>query len=68
LIINFKNDKDITLQLQDNGIGIDENLMNKNAGSFGKKLIKGLTNQVNGKCRFENNYGTYFELNIPKAA
>jgi two-component sensor histidine kinase len=68
LIINFKNDKDITLQLQDNGIGIDETVMNKNAGSFGKKLIKGLTNQINGKCRFENKQGTYFELNIPKAA
>lgn len=68
LIINFTNDKDITLQLQDNGIGIDESAMNKNAGSFGKKLIKGLTNQVNGKCRFENNHGTYFVLNIPKAA
>jgi two-component sensor histidine kinase len=68
LTINFKNDKDITLQLQDNGIGIDESVMSKNAGSFGKKLIKGLTNQVNGKCRFENNQGTYFELNIPKAA
>lgn len=68
LIINFKNDQEITLQLQDNGIGIDESVMNKNAGSFGKKLIKGLTSQVNGKCRFENNHGTYFELNIPKAA
>ena len=68
LIINFKNDKDITLQLQDNGIGIDESVMNKNSGSFGKKLIKGLTNQINGKCRFENNHGTYFELTIPKAA
>ncbi len=68
LIINFKNDKDITLQLQDNGIGIDEAVMNKNVGSFGKKLIKGLSSQVNGKYRFENNQGTYFELNIPKAA
>lgn len=68
LIINFKNEKDITLQLQDNGIGIDESAMNKNAGSFGKKLIKGLTSQINGNCKFENNQGTYFELNIPKAA
>jgi two-component sensor histidine kinase len=68
LIINFKNHKDITLQIQDNGIGIDENKMNKNTGSFGKKMITGLTKQINGKCKFENNQGTYFELIIPKAA
>jgi two-component sensor histidine kinase len=68
LIINFKNHKDITLQIQDNGIGIDESKMNKNTGSFGKKMITGLTKQINGKCKFENNKGTYFELVIPKAA
>jgi two-component sensor histidine kinase len=68
LIINFKNTKNITLTVQDNGIGIDEKEMNRNTGSFGKKMVKGLTKQINGNCKFENNRGTYFELIIPKAA
>ena len=63
LIINLKNDKDLTLQVQDNGIGFDEKAMNKK-DSFGKELIKGLSNQVRGKCKFVNMNGTYFELKI----
>ena len=66
LIINLKNDKDLTLQVQDNGIGFDEKAMNKK-DSFGKELIKGLSNQVRGKCKFVNMNGTYFELSIQQA-
>ena len=67
LIINLKNDKDLTLQVQDNGIGFDEKEMDKK-DSFGKELIKGLSNQVRGKCKFVSMNGTYFELSIQKAA
>ena len=68
LTIYFRNDKDITLKIQDNGIGIDENLVDQKSNSFGQKLIKGLSKQLKGTYKFENNQGTYFELNIPKIA
>lgn len=66
LSIYFKNDKDITLKIRDNGIGIDEKLASKKINSFGQKLIKGLSKQIKGKYKFENNQGTFFELRIPK--
>ena len=68
LNIYLKNDKAITLKIQDNGIGIDEKLVSQKSNSFGQKLIKGLSKQLKGTYRFENNQGTYFELNIPKVA
>lgn len=68
LNIYLKNDKDITLKIQDNGIGIDENLVGQKSNSFGQKLIKGLSKQLKGTYKFENNQGTHFELNIPKIA
>jgi two-component sensor histidine kinase len=68
LKIDLKNDKEITLKVQDNGIGIDEMTMNKKTDSFGKQLIKALAKQTKGQYKFENKNGTYFELHIPKIA
>ena len=68
LFIYFKNDGNITLKIQDNGIGIDEELVGKKSNSFGQKLIKGLSKQMKGEYKFENNEGTYFELIIPVVA
>ena len=68
LLIYFKNDREITLKIQDNGIGIDEELVGKKSNSFGQKLIKGLSKQIKGEYKFENNQGTYFELKIPRIA
>ena len=68
LHIFLKNDKNITLKIQDNGIGIDEKLVSQKSNSFGQKLIKGLSKQLKGTYKFENNRGTYFELHIPKIA
>jgi two-component sensor histidine kinase len=68
LNIYLKNDATITLKVQDNGIGIDEKLVSQKSNSFGQKLIKGLSKQLKGTYKFENNQGTYFELNIPKIA
>jgi two-component sensor histidine kinase len=68
LKITFKNDEDVTLQVQDNGIGMDENAVNKETDSFGKNLINGLSMQLNGSYKYVNNHGTLFELNIPKEA
>ena len=68
LYISLKNDKEITLKIQDNGIGIDEKLVNQKSNSFGQKLIKGLSKQLRGTYKFENNQGTHFELSFPRVA
>lgn len=68
LYVYFKNDGDITLKIQDNGVGIDEELVGRKSNSFGQKLIKGLSKQLKGEYEFRNNQGTYFELNIPNVA
>ena len=68
LYISLKNDKEITLKIQDNGIGIDEKLVSQKSNSFGQKLIKGLSKQLRGTYKFENNQGTYFELSFPRVA
>jgi two-component sensor histidine kinase len=64
LNIYLKNDATITLKVQDNGIGINEDLVSQKSNSFGQKLIKGLSKQLKGTYKFENKQGTYFELNI----
>jgi two-component sensor histidine kinase len=68
LKITFKNEGNIILHVQDNGIGTDEETMNKKVDSFGKNLIRGLSNQMRGVYKFEKRNGTFFELNIPKQA
>jgi two-component sensor histidine kinase len=67
LKINLQNEQDITLQVQDNGIGFDEKAVAKK-DSFGKELIKGLSKQIRGKTKYLNENGTFFELKIEKMA
>jgi two-component sensor histidine kinase len=68
LSIHFKNEKEIKLQVKDNGIGFDEKAVAKSSNSFGTKLIKGLSSQLKGRFEYKNEGGTIFELTIPKAA
>ena len=48
----------ITLTITDNGIGIDPVLANAPSDSLGLKLIKGLSEDINGNINFENAHGT----------
>lgn len=50
------------LTISDNGIGFDLNLNNKKANSFGMSLIKGLTDDLDGKLTMENNNGTILKI------
>jgi len=62
----FIKDKNILFLIEDDGIGFPEDLDNKKSSSFGIKLIKGLTNQLNGKITFSNKEkGTKISLTIP---
>jgi two-component sensor histidine kinase len=66
LKIDLKMDEGLTLEVQDNGPGIDMERWQKAKDSFGKKLIAGLTKQIGGTFQLENQNGSYFKLEIPK--
>ncbi len=66
LKIDLKMDKGLTLEVQDNGPGIDMERWQKAKDSFGKKLIAGLTKQIGGTFQLENQNGSYFKLQIPR--
>ncbi|WP_128547883.1 tetratricopeptide repeat-containing sensor histidine kinase [Larkinella soli] len=55
----------LTLEVQDNGNGLDLSHWERPTGSFGKRLIVSLSEQVGGKLEVQNRNGTYFRLVIP---
>ena len=65
LVINLKLNNQLTLEVQDNGKGIDLDRWQKAKDSFGKKLIAGLTKQIGGQFTMENDNGAKFKLIIP---
>lgn len=56
----------LTLEIQDNGIGIDIDRWTRTSDTFGKKLITGLTLQLGGTYTIQKSNGTFFKLQIPK--
>ncbi len=64
LKISIKTNKGISLEVQDNGPGINLENWEKDKDSFGKKLIAGLTKQLKGNFSIENSHGTLFKLHI----
>jgi two-component sensor histidine kinase len=55
----------IQLEIRDNGHGIDMSLWDRPGGSFGIKLIKVLSRQIDGQCSVAVDAGTKFTLEIP---
>jgi two-component sensor histidine kinase len=66
LQISLKKNNGLTLEVQDNGPGIDMERWQKAKDSFGKKLIAGLSKQIGGAFEIENREGSYFKLQIPQ--
>lgn len=64
LKIMLKNKVGLSLEIQDNGPGLDMERWNRAKDSFGKKLIAGLTKQIGGAFTIENQNGTYCRLYI----
>lgn len=55
------------LAVKDNGIGIDESIVNQSsATSFGQKMIQAFVDKMDGKLHIEINNGTNVIINIPK--
>ncbi|PSR56571.1 hypothetical protein AHMF7605_25275 [Adhaeribacter arboris] len=54
------------LFIRDNGPGLPAMVWEKPQTSFGLKLVKVLSKQLNGTCAVENQNGTTFTLHIPE--
>lgn len=54
-------DGNFELLVKDNGKGFNDNF-NEDSNSLGLQLIKMLSEQLNGKCKFSNENGAKFEL------
>ncbi|WP_158600314.1 7TM diverse intracellular signaling domain-containing protein [Fibrisoma montanum] len=67
LIINLHKQAGLVLEVQDNGPGIDVSNWERSGGSFGKRLIKGLSQQTGGEFTIDNTNGTRFQLHIPES-
>ncbi|MBD2755877.1 tetratricopeptide repeat-containing sensor histidine kinase [Spirosoma validum] len=71
LRIDLHQQNGLTLEVQDNGPGLDLNQwrnLDIDTDSFGRQLIWSLSEQVGGKITVDNRDGAYFQLTIPQAA
>ncbi|MDP2216579.1 MAG: histidine kinase dimerization/phosphoacceptor domain -containing protein [Methanolobus sp.] len=55
-------DKDILLQIKDNGVGFPEDIDIENNDSLGLKLVMILVKQLEGTIKIERNKGTVFSI------
>ncbi|KRB56559.1 sensor histidine kinase [Flavobacterium sp. Root186] len=62
ITLETKAENEYLLTISDNGIGFDLNLSNTKTNSFGMSLIKGLTDDLDGKLTIENNNGTILKI------
>ena len=63
--INIKfnsQDDQYLLEVKDNGIGFPKDVDYKNTDSLGLKLVKSLTEQIDGEIEFNNTSGTSFKI------
>lgn len=65
LLLSLKNDQEIILEIKDNGQGMCRESWEKPQGSFGVKLVKVLSKQLNGNCEMKRAGGTTLILQIP---
>lgn len=61
-----KNEEELELHIADDGVGLPSNFDMNTVNSLGVKLIKGLSNQLKGAIRYENNNGTHCFINFKK--
>jgi two-component sensor histidine kinase len=62
LEVNLLNHEGILLEVKDNGKGIDLEKWNKPSGSFGKRLIYALADQIGGEIEVKNESGAWFSI------
>ncbi len=65
LQVSLMNNNGLVLDVRDNGPGIDLAIWQSRKGSFGKKLIKSLSEQLEGEAQVKNQNGAWYHLHIP---
>lgn len=65
LTIRLTNDNGLTLDVADNGPGLDLHHWHKSDGSFGKQLLESLGEQLGGTWTIHAQPGTHFRPHIP---
>ncbi|GAB3704559.1 hypothetical protein GCM10027592_36050 [Spirosoma flavus] len=69
LLVALHGKKELTLEVQDNGPGVDLNIWQNpdvESTSFGRQLVWALTEQLEGNLSVLNRPGAYFRLTIPR--
>ena len=64
----LRQQQEIVLDILDNGPGMDRLAWEQPQGSFGIKLIKVLSRQLDGTCEMNNTSGTRLRLHLPVKA
>ncbi|KAF2515121.1 tetratricopeptide repeat-containing sensor histidine kinase [Flavobacterium foetidum] len=62
ITLEAKGEKQYELTISDNGTGFNLNGSDKKANSFGMSLIRGLSDDIEGKLTIENNNGTVLKI------
>lgn len=65
LMLSLKKGGEVILEIKDNGPGMTSEAWEKPRGSFGVKLVKVLSRQLNGTCSMESRNGTLLSIHIP---
>jgi len=60
-----KNQSSLLLSIEDEGVGIPEEILSNKSQSHGLSLIELFTDQINGKLSVKNGVGTSFEIKLP---
>jgi two-component sensor histidine kinase len=58
LVAMYRSGEEIVLEVADDGIGIDKDIINNTLNSLGVELMKGLSEDINGRIEFANEGGT----------
>jgi two-component sensor histidine kinase len=64
LSVSLSGKQGVTLEIKDNGPGINELQWKQKGGSFGKRLIKNLSEQTGGEYQICTDNGTCYKLHI----
>jgi PAS domain S-box-containing protein len=54
----------LVLRVSDNGVGLPEDIDFENLGSLGLRIVRTLTEQLNGALEFDNSGGTQFTISF----
>ncbi|MPR34925.1 tetratricopeptide repeat-containing sensor histidine kinase [Salmonirosea aquatica] len=68
LSVSLTGKQGVTLEIKDNGPGINELQWKQKGGSFGKRLIKNLSEQTGGEYQICTDNGTCYKLHIDEQA